>query len=59
MKGDTLAAAKAEVRRANCSVGKITRKKSARRHRGHVLSESPRAGSRVTAGTKIALTVGK
>jgi PASTA domain len=59
VKGDTLAAAKAKIRRANCSVGKITRKKSARRHRGRVLSESPRSGSSKTAGTKIALTVGK
>ena len=54
-----LGAAESKIRSANCSVGKVTRKKSSAKHRGHVLSESPSGGSSEADGTKVDLTVGK
>jgi hypothetical protein len=59
LKGDKLAAAESKIKKAGCAVGKITKKKSAKKKKGHVISQSPAAGASKPAGTKVALTVGK
>jgi hypothetical protein len=59
VKGDKLAAAESKIKKAGCAVGKITKKKSAKKKKGHVISQSPAAGASKPAGTKVALTVGK
>jgi outer membrane protein assembly factor BamB len=46
VRGLSLAAAKARIRRANCAVGKVTRADS-RTKKGRVLSQSPKAGTRL------------
>jgi uncharacterized delta-60 repeat protein len=45
VRGKKLAAAKARIKRAGCRVGKVTRKPSKKAKKGHVLSQSPRAGA--------------
>jgi uncharacterized repeat protein (TIGR01451 family) len=57
--GLTLAKAKATIRKAHCGVGKITKKFSSRKKKGHVLSQRPKPGKTVPAGSKVGLTVGK
>ena len=57
--GMTLARAKTKIRRAHCSIGKITRKASTARKRNHVLAQRPRPGRQLAAGAKVNLTVGK
>lgn len=54
--GKTLAAAKASLTRANCVLGAVHRHR-ARGKAGIVLSSTPKAGTTVVAGTKIALIV--
>ena len=56
--GLKLAAAKRGLKAAGCAVGAIKRKKS-RRQVGRVLSQKAKAGSRLGAGTKVAVTVGR
>ena len=55
--GDTLAAAKAALKNANCSTGTVTNKASATVAKGDVVSSSPKAGTKHKAGTKVKLTV--
>ena len=57
--GLKLARAKAKIRGAHCAVGKITKKFSSPRKRGRVLSQKPKPGKTLPAGSKVALTVGK
>ena len=57
--GEKLAAAVLKIRKANCAVGTVTRHKSTKKHRGHVLSQSPKAGASKPQGAKINLTIGK
>ena len=57
--GKKLAAAKTRIRRAHCSVGKITRKHSVRAKRGKVVAQSPRPGRHLRNLAKIKLTVGR
>ena len=59
LKGKTLAAAKKALAKANCRLGKIKKKKAARRLRGHVLSQSPASGRSLARGAKVAVVVGK
>jgi uncharacterized delta-60 repeat protein len=59
VRGQKLGRAKASIRKANCAVGKITRKPSKRAKRGRVLSQSPRAGSELRNGARVNLGVGK
>jgi hypothetical protein len=59
VKGEKLAAAESKIKKAGCDVGKVTRKKSSTKNKGHVLSQNPAAGKKKPAGTKVALTVGK
>jgi hypothetical protein len=56
--GKTLAAAKAALRRAGCTVGKVTRTRSPRRA-GKVLTQRTKPGTRAKGGTKVALVVGR
>lgn len=57
--GKTLPKAKARILRAHCKLGKVTRKRSSARTKGHVLAQSPRPGKRLAFGAKVKLTVGK
>ena len=59
LKGKSLAAAKTALKTAHCAVGHIPKHRSSAVHRGRVISSRPKAGSRHTAGTKIALTVSR
>jgi uncharacterized delta-60 repeat protein len=59
VRGKKLALAKASIRRARCSVGKITRKRSRPVKKGRVLSQRPKAGTTAPSGTKVTLVVGK
>jgi beta-lactam-binding protein with PASTA domain len=55
--GLRLAPAKSKIRRAHCSVGRVSRAHS--RRVGRVLKQSPRAGAIKPRGTKVSLTVGR
>jgi eukaryotic-like serine/threonine-protein kinase len=55
--GDTLAAAKTALKKANCSTGAVTKKASGTVAKGDVISSSPKAGTKHKAGTKVKLTV--
>jgi beta-lactam-binding protein with PASTA domain len=59
LKGKTLRSAKGAIGRAHCSLGKVTRAFSARVKKGRVISQKPRAGSKLTAGAKLRLTLSK
>jgi len=56
--GRPLAKAKRLIVKAHCRVGKITRKASRPEQKGRVLSQSPRPGRKLRAGTRVRLTVG-
>jgi len=56
--GKTLSAAKAAIRTHHCRVGKTTRAYS-RLKKGRVLSQNPRAGKRLPAGTGVALRISR
>ena len=53
-----LATARQRIRRANCSVGRIRRVR-ARRFRGRVVAQSPRAGRVLRRGARVNLVVGR
>jgi beta-lactam-binding protein with PASTA domain len=55
--GDTLAAAKAALKNANCSTGTVTTKTSATVTKGDVILSRPKAGTKHKAETKVKLTV--
>ncbi len=55
--GQTLAAAKAALKAANCAEGKVTKKASSTAPKGDVISTSPTAGTTHAAGAKVALTI--
>lgn len=59
VRGKKLAVAKASIKKARCTVGKITRRASKRAKNGRVLSQSPRAGVTVPSGGKVKLVVSK
>ena len=59
VKGKTLAAARREIKKAHCGVGKVTRVKSSRKNKGHVISQSPKPGKHLKKGSKVALKIGK
>jgi uncharacterized delta-60 repeat protein len=56
--GLRLGIARTKIRRANCLVGRIRRVR-ARRFRGVVVSQSPRAGRRLPRGGRVNLVVGR
>jgi Tol biopolymer transport system component len=55
--GLRLAIARQRIRRANCSVGRIRKKRSKRI--GRVLAQSPRAGTKLANGGRVNLVVGR
>lgn len=57
--GKKLAAATVLIKRANCALGTVRLRKATKRHKGHVLAQSPRAGAGRPQGTKVNLTVGR
>ena len=59
VRGQKLAVAKASIKKARCTVGRISRKPSKRVQKGRVLSQSPRAGVTVASGGKVKLVVSK
>ena len=58
LRGKTLRSARRTIRRAHCKVGRVRHARSSR-PRGRVLSQSPRAGARMPAGTKVKLVVSR
>jgi uncharacterized delta-60 repeat protein len=59
VKRKRLAAAKRAIRRAHCSVGRITRAYSAKVKRGRVISQKPKPGTTLPHGAKVSLKVSK
>jgi uncharacterized delta-60 repeat protein len=59
LKGKTLRAAKRAIRKAHCSVGKVSKAFSTRVTKGRVISPKPRAGKRLAPGSKVRLKVSK
>ena len=59
LKGKTLAAAKKAIKRANCSVGKVTKRFSAKVRKGRVISSKPKAGAKLAPRAKVKLVVSK
>jgi GH25 family lysozyme M1 (1,4-beta-N-acetylmuramidase) len=55
--GQRLSTARARIRRANCSLGRVRRVRS--RRAGRVLAQKPRAGTRRPRGTKVSLVIGR
>jgi uncharacterized repeat protein (TIGR01451 family) len=57
--GLTLKKAKARIRRAHCTVGKVRQKASSKRKKGKVLAQKPKPGKRLAPGTRVSVTVGR
>jgi hypothetical protein len=56
--GQSLAAAKARIRKAHCSVGKVSRMRSSKRLRNRVVRTSPRPKTQLRSGAHVSLVVG-
>jgi hypothetical protein len=59
VKGKRLRAAKQAIRRAHCSIGKVTKAFSASVKKGRVISQKPKPGKKLAAGSKVKLKVSK
>jgi uncharacterized delta-60 repeat protein len=59
LKGKTLRAAKRAIRKAHCSVGKVTKGFSAKVKKGHVIAQKTKSGKKLAAGAKVKFTVSK
>jgi hypothetical protein len=59
LKGRTLRAAKRMLKARRCRLGKVKRGRAARRGKVVVVRQSPRAGARRPAGTRIRVTLGR
>jgi uncharacterized delta-60 repeat protein len=59
VKGKTLRAAKRALSRAHCSAGKVTKAFSAKVKKGRVISQRPRPGTNLAAGSKVKLKISK
>jgi hypothetical protein len=57
--GLTLKKARARIKRAHCTVGKITRKRSVKSKRGKVLTQKPKPGKRLAPAARVNLTLGR
>jgi hypothetical protein len=58
LKGKKLKAAKKDVRRADCKLGKVKKLKGATAKTGKVVKQSPKAGKVLPAGSKVAVKLG-
>jgi hypothetical protein len=59
VRGLTLKKAATKLRRAHCSLGKVTRKTAPARKRGKVLAQKPKPGTKLRPGAKVNVTLGK
>jgi uncharacterized delta-60 repeat protein len=59
LKGKTLRAAKRALKKAHCSPGKVTRAFSAKVRKGRVISQKPKPGKKLAAGSKVKLKLSK
>ena len=59
VKGKKLRAAKRSIRKAHCSPGKVTRAFSKKVKKGRVISQRPKPGKNLAAGSKVKLKVSK
>jgi PASTA domain len=59
VRGRTMRAARAAIRRGRCRVGRIRRTFSNRARAGRVLAQTPRAGARRAAGARVHLVVSR
>jgi len=59
LKSKKLRTAKRAIKQAHCSVGKVTRVYSDRVKKGRVISQKPRPGKRLVAGSKVKFKVSK
>jgi PASTA domain len=57
VRGRTLASARIALGRANCAVGRITRRASTTVPKGRVISTAPRAGARLASRARVSLVV--
>ena len=57
--GMRLAVARKKIANANCNTGRVRRARSRKTQVGKVLSQSPKAGSVRTRGTKVNLVIGR
>ena len=57
LSGLTTGQASSKLKSAGCKLGKVTHKHSSSVHKGHVISSSPKAGSKRPAGTKVAVVL--
>lgn len=58
LRSRTVAAARRALIRANCTLRKLNRRPARKRMRGRIVSQSPRAGTAITAGSGVNVTVG-
>jgi hypothetical protein len=56
--GVALAKARTRIAGAHCTVGRVARKRAARKQRGKVVGQSPQAGKKLQAGARVNVTVG-
>jgi len=59
LKGKTVAAAKKALTASNCRLGKVTRKANRKMKKGRVFASKPKAGTRMAAKSKVAVTVSR
>jgi serine/threonine-protein kinase len=59
VKGKTLKAAKRAIRSHHCAVGKVKNAASRTVKKGHVISQKPKPGKRLSRGAKVNLVVSK
>jgi uncharacterized delta-60 repeat protein len=59
VKGKTLKAAKRAITKSHCLVGKVTRTYSAKVKKSRVISQKPKPGRKLAAGSKVKLTLSK
>jgi hypothetical protein len=59
LNGKKLKAAKKKLKAADCTIGKVTKKKGATSKSGKVEKQSPKAGKALAPGSKVKVTLGK
>jgi hypothetical protein len=59
VRGMKIAPARKTLRAAHCNLGRVTKAKAARSRRGRVVTQSPKPGADRTAGSPVAIVVGK
>jgi beta-lactam-binding protein with PASTA domain len=53
LRGKTLKAARASLKTAGCTLGRVTRRHTTHARRGRVIAQTPRAGSHSHEGAKV------